>query len=373
MSTRMLTVLLRSALLVSIFASAALFVDYRAAEPAFCGVSSGCAQVKATAVSSGWAQWLPTIGLGVFVGLFAFSLSASRASHTRGLALFATPVALGALGLIAWQLFGLQTMCKWCMAVDVAAVVAAAALWGKLRRDPDDEPRLPRMVWALAGVVAVAAPLLFGGAHASVEVPAGVTAKQVAGKINIVTFTDFECPHCRKLHPVIDEVSKLHADRIVVTRLMYPLKSHAGATPAAHAYVCAPEDKRHLIADALYKADSATLTRTGVLLMAKARGLDVVAFGKCYESGDTRRRIEAESKMFKAASLRGIPSTFFQSELIEGSNVAAFLAAVDRSLTGGGVDPTWMFVLVAAAGLAAAGVGLRRPESRANAPSRSDR
>jgi protein-disulfide isomerase len=359
MSTRMLTVLFRSALLVAIFASAALFVDYRAAEPAFCGVTSGCAQVKASPLSSIFGIPLPHIGLGVFVGLFAFSLSASQRSHLYGLALFTWPVALGALGLIGMQLFWIGAICKWCMAVDVSAVVAAGAVWGLLKREPDAEPRMPRMVWGLAAVVGVAAPLLFGGAHGSVELPAGVTAKLVPGKVNIVTFTDFECPHCRNLHPVIDEVSKLHEGRIAVTRMMYPLKSHPGATPAAHAYVCTPEGKRAEMTDALYSAKSAVLTRSGLLVLAKDKGLDVDSFAKCYESKETRERIEAESKVFKDAGMRGIPATFVQSELIEGANVDAFLAAVDRSLTGGGIDPTWMFVLFAAAGLAAAGVGLR--------------
>ena len=157
MTTRLLNVLLRTALLVAVVASAAMFMDYRAASPAFCGVQSGCSAVRDSAYSSVFGVSLPTIGIGTFVGLFAMALWASRKTHLRMLAVQTALAATGALALIGIQLFVVDAVCLWCMAVDISAIVAAGATFVLYRREPDDEP-LPEDSVASAEVVLCRGP-----------------------------------------------------------------------------------------------------------------------------------------------------------------------------------------------------------------------
>jgi len=356
MTTRLLNVLLRTALLVAVVASAAMFMDYRAASPAFCGVQSGCSAVRDSAYSSVFGVSLPTIGIGTFVGLFAMALWASRKTHLRMLAVQTALAATGALALIGIQLFVVDAVCLWCMAVDISAIVAAGATFVLYRREPDDEPLPLRLAWAAAGVAAVATPLLWQHPAPKVDVPPSVRAHYQPGKVNIAMFTDFECPFCRQLHPAIEEIA--HAQSGVhVVRLMMPLKSHPGADPAARAYLCTPDDKRDSMAEQLYQAERSQMTPKGLSLLAQKLEVDVSAFRKCLESEQTREELEAHMAMFSAAALGGLPSTFVDDELVRGADAQALQEAVGRALDGdddGGAGVEWMlaFLLTLWAGIA---------------------
>src|SRR6185436_6175530 len=90
--------------------------------------------------------------------------------------------------------------------------------------------------------------------------PAEIAQEAIPGKVTIVSFTDFECPFCRKLHPVLDGLRDRHADRVHFVRKMKPLAGHPGARPAAEAWVCAPLGKRDAVAAALYEMEPGDLT-----------------------------------------------------------------------------------------------------------------
>lgn len=359
MTRRILTVALRIAILAALTASAALFVEYRSTGTAFCGASGGCAEIRASAFSSIAGIGLPTYGMGVFLGLAALSLIAHESGPRLVLRLAASVVGLGALALIGIQLFWLGAVCAWCMVVDVSAVAAAALAWAQARLEPDPEPTGLRMLWALAGVVAVAAPLLWRGASSSVALPAGVARTMTPGKVNIVTFTDFECPFCRDFHPVIDEVHELHPGSIVVTRLMSPLASHPGAEPAARAYLCAPPKAKDAVAHQLYRASPGALDDDGTTELVSDLGLDAAAFRACLGDPQTAQRLAADMALFEEAGLRGLPSTYVNDQLVEGADVPAFLTAIDRQLDGrAGPSLMWMFVVLGLAGTAACAAGL---------------
>ncbi len=361
MPTTLLNVLLRAALLVALTASTALYVDYSQAAPAFCGVQSGCAAVRDSAFSSIGGISLPAIGMGVFAGLLAMALWASSARHHRLLALQTGVVALGAVALIGVQLFVVEATCGYCMAVDVAAIAAFFCAALLARREPEPQLLAARFVWAAVGVVAVAAPLLWEHEPPTASVPPGVAQHYRDGKVNIVTFTDFECPFCRLMHPAIDDVVHAHAGRVNLVRLMMPLRGHPGAEPAALAYLCTPDAYKDRMADALYGAEAGTLDPKTVVGIAKEMGLDHQALAACMESEDTRARLEADKQLFAAAELRGLPSTFVNDQLVAGADEPALLSAVDDALGsgGGGMGVGWMFALLAVLALAAAGISLK--------------
>src|SRR5262245_60299737 len=138
MATRIINVLLRIALIAAIVASAVLFIDYSsAASASICGAGSSCAQVKASAFSHIGPVKLPLVGMVVFLGLFGVAVWARRRMHLKILTLQTGLVALGAAALIAIQLFVIKATCRWCMIVDVGAIVAFLLALGLLRREPD--------------------------------------------------------------------------------------------------------------------------------------------------------------------------------------------------------------------------------------------
>jgi uncharacterized membrane protein len=105
--------------LVALAASAALAVEYRTDDFAYCGAESGCAALRHTPLAYMWGfgPSLPELGLLAFSALFALSLT-RRGALTAYVAVLA-----GACGLalIAAQAFWLHHFCWLCTTTDLSA------------------------------------------------------------------------------------------------------------------------------------------------------------------------------------------------------------------------------------------------------------
>ena len=373
MATRVLHVLLRVALLVAIVATTALAIDYTREAPAFCGGHSGCAEVRASAFSHVLGVGLPTIGLGVFIGLFLVAVAVEKRSHLRALAAMLGLAAVVALGLIATQLWWIHAVCRWCMTVDASVAVAGVLAIALAMRGEIIEPWRARFVWLCAGAVAVAAPFSWAGAPLqSVDLPGPIRELQTDA-IDVIVFTDFECPYCRRLH--LDVHGRLEAagNKIRLTRMMVPLAFHKGSDPAARAYLCAPEGRRDAMADRLYRVAPESLTKDGVVGIAGDLGLDKEPFLRCFDDKATTSRIEADVAVYHALGLEGLPSSYIEDKLIMGANSPAFEQAL------GGRDLRWMiallggaFVMAAAATLAWRGEA-KQPSRKPQSPAKVEK
>lgn len=366
MATRILNVLLRTALLAAVVASVVLFVDYRtSASPAFCGGEGGCAAVRASPFSHIGPVSLPAIGMGAFIGLFALSVWASRRRHFLALTVQTGLAALVAAVLIGLQLFVVKAVCPWCMVVDVGALVSFALALTVYRRAGDElaEPTPLRVLWTAAGFVVVAVPMLWDYTAAAnvVTVPDAIAKYQEPGKVNVVMFTDFECPHCERLHDAMEAERPALGERLNLVRLMNPLEFHAGAKPAALAYLCMPEAEREQAADRFYKADNAELTPQGVVKIGESLGADPKALSACMADPKTLRQIQHDQALFHEAGLSGVPTTYVGAELVKGADLVAFRSAIDRARggDGGGSSVVWMFVFIGLIVGAVAAVSLR--------------
>ena len=359
--------LLRLALLVAISASAALVVDYaNAGDPAFCGVTSGCFAVR----TSGFAYLfgyipLPQVGLAAFASLFGIAFVArSRLQHTV-VASLATLGGLFALYLLYLQKSVIGAMCPWCVAVDTSAIIAAiSSIWILLKARKDEAsvrlPAAPRVMWSwiAAAIIGLAAPFVWGQFPAEAALPAGIKNEQVPDKLTIVAFTDFECPFCRKMHPVLHRVTDAQGERVHFVRKMMPLSGHPGAEPAALVYLCTPENLREAVADKLYTAPSDKLTPEGTVVLAATAGADAAALSVCVKSPETRAKLEADKKLFEELGGRGLPFTFVGKRVVLGFNPDRIQAAIASEQSGPHPSlPMWaMFALIGAAFATAIGL-----------------
>src|SRR6185436_1455724 len=107
-------------------------------------------------------------------------------------------------------------------------------------------------------------------------------------------FADFQCPFCRKLHPLMTELLGEYEGRVNFVRLNMPLASHSQARGAARAYCCAEEQgKGPAMADALFQSE--TLSPEACEKLAESLGLSMPAFRTCVASPSTDARIDDES------------------------------------------------------------------------------
>src|SRR5207249_9420325 len=62
--------------------------------------------------------------------------------------------------------------------------------------------------------------------------------------IEIVEFSDFQCPYCQKANPTVEQVLSTYGDRIHFVYRHFPLPNHPNAQPAAEAAQCAAEQDK---------------------------------------------------------------------------------------------------------------------------------
>ncbi len=307
---------LRVAALVALGFSTALLIDYLRPIPSFCALGSGCSKVKALA---GYVAGVPIPALGVsaFGSLLALTLWPGGQRLARGGALAGGAVALG---LLAWQVIGLGTLCWMCAVVDGSALVAAAAalVWSP------GEPvtaRLSPLGWLGLALLAVGLPIGVSRAKPPPAAPAEIVALSDPARVTIVEFSDFECPFCRTMHPVLTEAIHAANRPVKLVRKTFPLPSHAHARGASRAWVCADAaGKGDELADWLFASDD--LGESAIAAHATKLGLDAGAFARCTTDPATDARIEADIAFIRAAGFQGLPTTWIGDRKLLGPQPA---------------------------------------------------
>jgi uncharacterized membrane protein len=346
-----LVILLRLALLVAIAASAALVIEYRnAGDPAFCGAGSGCFKVRVSEWSHVMGIPLPTIGISAYVALFGLALFARTRMQWVALAALASAGAVCAAGFIGLQHFAVHAYCPWCMGVDTAAIVAAIASVTLVRRGAgtnaeDFPPREQVTPWIAAAGAGILFPFIWAQYPVHPPLHPALAELAVPGKVTILEFTDFECPFCRSLHPILEELRRQHGDKLHFDRRMVPLENiHPGAAVAAYAYACAPDAAKDEVAGKLYAMPPYELTRQGVARVADPAWK--AAFDACLDGGEGKAKVDKDKAVFERSGLRGLPHTVVGKTIIIGADPERLALAVEVELAGGrpGLPLAWMFV-----------------------------
>lgn len=362
-----LVLLLRLSLVVAIAASATLVVDYAGVgESTFCGAETGCSAVR----EAPFTQWfqttfgfsLPQLGLGGYLVLLGAALLARTRSHHWLLAGATGGGGAFAAALLVMQATSIKAFCLWCVAVDLAAITAAVAAVLLARARARDDARSSKepawlvrlshptvsFAWAIAGTASTALPFVWASYGAHDPLPPHVAELGVKGKVTLVAYTDFQCPFCRKLHPVMEELKEKHPDRLHIVRKMAPLDIiHPGATPAALAYLCTAPEQQDKMAHLLYTAPDQDLNARAVVGMAEQLGQDTNAFVECMANPDTLAEIDRTKKLFRSLDTAGLPTTYVGPVVVEGFNEEKLRSAVARQVSGVSLElPVWAMVVL---------------------------
>jgi len=350
--------IVRLCCLIAVAVSAAMLMDYTSPDtaPAFCAEGSGCSAVRL----SGYGYWwgflpVPLVGLVGFACLLALSL----VNRLERFALYGTAIGAAAGVTFLWiQASQIGTYCSLCVVVDITSIVAFIAALLHVKATGEDrhlsgESHLRDGAWGLLALIVGVAPPIWTEIGAAPSASPTLAELQEPGKINVIEFADFECPHCRKIHPIIDELVHEYGDRVNFQRFMRPLRNHPYAHGAALAYLCAKDQgEGEPMADELFKAtvlDNAALQR-----IATGIGLDMPLFDACVKSPETAAIVEKHGELFRKLGLKGIPTTFVNDEEIVGSSPASvFREAFVRAERGDGTGgmPAWLYSCIIVAAL----------------------
>lgn len=370
-------------LCVALAASAMLYVHYLApADSDFCGLRSGCEELRRSELSRSFGRGafsLPLWAMVILIGVLGLSLRRGKARSealARGgfgalwalpeLTLFAVCGLGGVLGLgLATYQAVLGSYCWLCLVVDASLVVSALLALGYARslRGQPSVPPSPLAVggWCALVLVLIGAPLLWGQVRSPARIPEEIAALYTPGKINVVEFVDFQCPHCRRLHAVLKPLLDEYGDRVAFQRLHRPLPQHAFAEPAARAALCAEAQGRgEPMADRLF---SVQLDDAALRAAAEALQLDLARFYACLHAPETDATLQRHAALLPEERFSGLPTTYIgPREIIGGRTETQLRDALEHAAR----PPRWSLpgsaylVLVAAVLATVVALGRRR-------------
>ena len=151
--------------------------------------------------------------------------------------------------------------------------------------------------------------------------------------VEIIEFSDFECPFCLKSVPVVAQVLKTYGDRVRLVYRHYPLNNHPNARPAAEASLCAAEQNKFWeFHDHLF-ANQSRLTVPDLKQHATTLGLDATAFNACVDARKYRAEVDRDMEAAEEAGVTGTPAFFINGRLLGGAQpFEAFQRVIDDEL-----------------------------------------
>ena len=193
--------------------------------------------------------------------------------------------------------------------------------------------------------IEVAGNRLLGEAEWNLTVPAYRVAIETEGHsalgpedapVDVVIFSDFECPYCRRFNSAVDELREAeeYEGKVRLVYRHYPLRSiHPLAQKAAEASICAEDQGMFWeFHDALWTDENLApdnLEQHAVLL-----GLDTEAFAECINSGRHYERVQTDFEAAMALGQSGTPAVFVNGRYVGGAVPFQQLKAeVDRELS----------------------------------------
>ncbi len=166
--------------------------------------------------------------------------------------------------------------------------------------------------------------------------------------VTIVTFSDFQCPFCRRVLPTLNEVVERYGADVRIVWMNNPLPFHQNAGPAAEA---ALEIHRQQGDEAFWRfhdllfENQRALSRADLERYAQSVGADMTAFRRALDDHPHEPTIEAQQALAAQLGARGTPGFFINGRQLRGAQpLARFVEVIDgalaeaRELVASGVD-----------------------------------
>ena len=160
--------------------------------------------------------------------------------------------------------------------------------------------------------------------------------------ITLVEFSDFQCPGCRRINPILDQVRETYGDKVQLVFKQLPLLSiHPQAQKAAEAALCAGDQGQFwAMHDALFANQRAfeveqLKTRAGEL------GLDQATFDRCLDEDSHRQTVLDDLAAAQNLGLSSTPSLFVNGrpvDLTQGSPAGQLTNLIDDELRRAGAS-----------------------------------
>jgi len=148
--------------------------------------------------------------------------------------------------------------------------------------------------------------------------PAPFKGKKNA-KVQIIEFSDFECPFCSRATKTLNKVFKKYKRKINVTFKAFPLSRHKDSPLAHQASLCAQDQNKFWpYHDTLFD-NQKNIKRPDLEKYAKKHKLNMDKFRQCLDSGEKFAKVQKEIAEGEQAGVKSTPTFFINGQMIVGA------------------------------------------------------
>jgi glutaredoxin len=150
--------------------------------------------------------------------------------------------------------------------------------------------------------------------------------------VTIAVFSDFQCPYCARLVPVLDQVIEQYPNQVKIVYKQFPLGSHPFASKAAQASIAAQQQGQFwAFHDQLFKNYN-QLNDHVIEQIRSDLQLEPEKFNRDRMAPATMAQINADIRNGQQAGVRGTPTIFINGKLLRDKSMRGFQAAIKASI-----------------------------------------
>jgi protein-disulfide isomerase len=151
--------------------------------------------------------------------------------------------------------------------------------------------------------------------------------------VQIIEFSDFECPFCFRVNPTVAQVLSTYGDRVRLVYRHLPLPNHPNARPAAEASGCANEQGKFWEYHDRLFADQSKLAAADLKKHAADLGLDTGKFNACVDARRFQKDVDADMDAAQLLGVSGTPHFFINGRALSGAQpLESFKEIIDEEL-----------------------------------------
>jgi protein-disulfide isomerase len=164
-------------------------------------------------------------------------------------------------------------------------------------------------------------PMLIVAMQLAAAQPKPVVPTPPPERVDIILFSDFQCPYCAQLAPAIREIQTKGIDGVqpMIVFKNFPLSIHPNSQLAHQAAMAAKEQGKFWEMHDLLFANQSKAQRSDLLEYAKRLKLDLVRFQKDLDSDRIKQLIAVDLAEGNKAGVSGTPSYTINGKMYSGT------------------------------------------------------
>lgn len=147
--------------------------------------------------------------------------------------------------------------------------------------------------------------------------------------VTIVAFTDYQCPSCAAVHPVLERLAKEYGEKVRLVTRDFPLSQHAEAFKAAEA---AREQGKYWEYVQILLRNQSALSVEKLKEYANELALDRTRFDSALDSGKFVEAVQRDVEDGMKLGINGTPTVFINGRRVSATGYDELRASVGAAL-----------------------------------------